>query len=107
MKGIPGSLQQLMRQANQMQSKIKKVKEELATREFEGRSGGGAVVIKVNGDNKILAVQINPDVFKSGDADILQDMVLAAANDALKVANDTSQAEIEKVTGGFSMGGMF
>lgn len=107
MKGIPGSLQQLMRQANQMQNKIKKIKEEMAEKEFEASSGGGAVVVKANGDGKVIAVKINPDVFKSGDAEMLQDMILTATNDVLKVANETSQAEIEKVTGGFSMNGMF
>lgn len=104
MKGIPGSLQQLMRQANQMQGKIKKVKEELAQKEFQGSAGGEAVVVKVNGENEVLAVKINPDVVQAGDLEMLQDLILTATNDALRSAKETSQSEIEKVTGGMGSG---
>lgn len=105
MKGFGGGMQQLMKQANQMQSRIKKLQEELATREFEGTSGGGAVTIKVNGGNQLSAVTIKEDVFKSGDAEMLQDLILTAANDALKTAKKTSDEEMSKITGG--MGGLF
>jgi DNA-binding YbaB/EbfC family protein len=107
MKGMGGGLQQMMRQANQMQSKMKKLQEEMALREFEGSAGGGVVKIKVNGDNKILAVEIKPDVLAAQDVEMLQDLVLTATNDALKTAKETSQKEYEKITGGFSLPGMF
>ncbi len=106
MKGFGGGLQQLMKQANQMQIKMKKVQEELATRSFEGTSGGGAVLVKVSGDNKIAAITINPEVMSSGDVEMLQDLILTAANDALKLAKSTSEQEMQKVTGGM-MPGMF
>lgn len=107
MKGFSGGLQQLMRQANQMQAKVKKMQEELSQREFEGTSGGGAVAIKVNGGNKLLAVQIKKDVVESGDVEMLQDLILTAVNDALKTAKETSDKEMEKITGGFpGLGGM-
>lgn len=106
MKGF-GSMAQLMKQANQMQMKIKKVQEELAQKEFEGTSGGGAVKVKVNGDNKLLSLTISPEVFKSGDAEMLQDMVLTATNDALKTAKEMTTKEMEKVTGGLPIPGMF
>ncbi len=107
MKGFGGGggMQQLMRQANQMQSKIKKLQEELATREFEGTSGGDAVKIKVNGANLLTSVTINEEVVKAGDVEMLQDLILTATNDALNVAKKTSDSEMAKITGGFPMPG--
>lgn len=107
MKGFGGGMQQLMRQANQMQAKMKKLQEELATREFEGSAGGGGVTVKVNGDSRLLAVTIKPDVFSGGDVEMLQDMIMAATNDAIRSAKETSQKEMDKITGGFNLPGMF
>lgn len=107
MKGLPGGMHALMKQANQMQTRMKKVQEELATREFEGSSGGGAVTVKVNGEHKLLAVKVNPDVIQSGDVEMLQDLILTATNDAIKLAKETSQKEMEKVTGGLNLPGLF
>jgi DNA-binding YbaB/EbfC family protein len=107
MKGFGGGMQALMRQANQMQTKMKKLQEELATKEFEATSGGGAVKVTVTGDNKVKNVDIQDDVFKSGDREMLQDLILTAVNEALKVAKTTSDEQMSKITGGFSMPGMF
>ena len=109
MKGFGGggnSLQKIMQQANQMQLKMKKAQEELATQEFEGSSGGGAVNVKVNGANRLLSVTIKPDVMSTGDVEMLQDLIVTATNEALKVANETSQAEMSKITGGIGIPGM-
>lgn len=105
MKGMMGGMAGLMKQANQMQIKMKKLQEELATREFSGTSGGGAVSAKVNGDNKVLSLTINPEVMKSGDVEMLQDLVTSAVNDALKTAKDTSSQEMSKITGGLNIPG--
>jgi DNA-binding YbaB/EbfC family protein len=105
MKGMAGGMAGLMKQANQMQMKMKKLQEELATREFSGTSGGGAVTAKVNGDNKVLALVINPEVVKSDDIEMLQDLVTSAVNDALKVAKETSSQEMSKITGGINLPG--
>ncbi len=105
MKGMMGGMAGLMKQANQMQIKMKKMQEELATREFSGTSGGGAVTAKVNGDNKVLSLTIDPEVVKAGDAEMLQDMVVSAVNEALKTAKDTSSQEMSKITGGMSIPG--
>lgn len=103
-----GSMAQLMKQANQMQMKMKKVQEEIAKMEFEASSGGGAVKVKVNGDHLLTGLTISAEVFKSGDAEMLQDMVLTAANEAIKIAKETSQKEMEKITGGLGgLPGMF
>ena len=108
MKGFgAGGLQKLMQQANQMQSRMKKVRDDLNLQEFEGSSGGDAVKVKVNGAMKILNIAIKPDVMSSGDVEMLQDLVLTAANDALKTARETTEAEMAKVTGGAGMPGLF
>lgn len=108
MKGLGGGgMQALMRQANQMQLRMKKAQEEFATREFEATSGGGAVKVTVSGDNKVKAVDVSQDVFASGDKDMLQDLIVTAVNEALRTAKTTSDAEMAKITGGFSVPGMF
>jgi nucleoid-associated protein EbfC len=104
--GAPGGMQNLMKQANQLQIKIKKLQEELAEKKYEGTAGGGAVTVEVKGEHTIIGLKIADDVFKSGDVEMLQDMILAAANDALKKARDSQSTEMEKITGGFNFPGM-
>jgi len=98
-------MQALMRQANQMQNKMKKLQEEFTVREFEGTSGGGAVKVVALGNYQIKSITINPDAM--GDQEMLQDLILTASNDALKLVKTTYDQEMSKVTGGFSMPGMF
>lgn len=107
MKGFSGGMAQLMKQANQMQTRMKKVQDDLAKQEYEGTSGGGAVTVKVNGEYKMISLTINPDVVKSGDVEMVQDLVLTATNEAVKIARETSQKEMEKVTGGMNIPGLF
>ena len=105
--GMPGGMQNLLRQANQMQGKMKKLQEELALREYEASSGGGAVTIKVKGESQIQEVKIKEDVMKSGDVEMLQDLIITAANEALKTARETHSKEMEKITGGMNIPGLF
>lgn len=108
MKNFGGGLQQLMRQANQMQAKVKKAQEDIALKEFEAASGGGAVTIKMNGQYKMLSCTIKKDVFEAGDIEMLQDLILTATNEAIKTVKEISDKEMEKITGGFpGLGGMF
>lgn len=107
MKGFSGGMAQLMKQANQMQGKMKKVQEELAKAEYEGTAGGGVVTVKVNGEYKMTSLVIKEDVIKAGDVEMVQDLVLAATNEAVKIARETSQKEMEKVTGGMNIPGLF
>jgi nucleoid-associated protein EbfC len=102
-----GGMQNLMKQANQLQMKMKKVQEELAEREYEASSGGNAVTVRVKGENQILSLKISEDVMKSGDVEMLQDLVMTATNEAIRKAKETQAAEMEKVTGGFNFPGMF
>lgn len=105
--GAPMGMQNLMRQANQLQLKIKKLQDELAERSYEGSSGGDAVRVTVKGENSVTAVQISPDVMSSGDVEMLQDLIMTAMNDAMKKAKETHAAEMEKVTGGMNFPGLF
>ena len=104
---MSGGMQNLMRQANQLQAKIKKLQEELAQRDYEGTSGGGVVTVTVKGQDLLTSLKISEDVMKSGDVEMLQDLILTATNDALRKAKETHAAEMEKVTGGFNMPGLF
>lgn len=107
MKGLGGSMAQLMKQANQMQMKMKKAQEELAKKEYETTSGGGAVKVKVNGDYQILSITISEDVTKSGDTEMIQDLVMTAVNEAIKTARTETSKEMEKITGGVNLPGLF
>ena len=107
MKGFNGGMAQLMKQANQMQLKMKKTQEEICKHEFTGTSGGSACTVVVTGDSKMVSVKFNSDVLKSGDAEMIEDMIVSATNDALKTAKDTMAKEMEKITGGMGIPGMF
>ena len=108
MKGFgAGGMAQLMKQASQMQMKMKKLQDELAQRTYQGTAGGGAVTVTVTGDNALKAISIQDDVFKAGDKEMLQDLILAATNDALKTAKESSSKEMEKITGGMNIPGLF
>jgi len=107
MKGMQGGMQQFIKQANHLQAKVQKLQEELAVREYEASSGGNAVVAKVNGNHEIVSLKISDEVMKSGDAEMLQDLILTAVNEAVKSAKKTSETEMNKVTGGMSLPGLF
>lgn len=107
MKGFSGGMGNLLKQANQMQSKMKKVQEDLAKKEFVGTSGGGSVKVTINGEYFMQSLSIDPEVLKSSDYELLQDMLKAACNDAVKQAKETSSAEMQKVTGGMGIPGLF
>ena len=104
--GIPGgNMQQLMRQAQKMQQQMMALQEELDAREYEGTAGGGAVSCKVSGMRHLTMLTIQPDAVDPDDVEMLQDMILAAVNDALKKGEETREREMNKIGGG--MGGMF
>ena len=84
-----------------------KAQEELDAREFEATSGGGMVTAKVNGKRELLALTIKPEAVDPDDVEMLEDMVLAAVNEALRTAADTAEREMGKLTGGMGMPGLF
>ncbi|MBQ6859900.1 MAG: YbaB/EbfC family nucleoid-associated protein [Clostridia bacterium] len=106
--GIPGgNMQQLMRQAQKMQQMMTQLQADLDEREYEGTAGGGAVACKVSGKRQLLSLTIQPDAVDPDDVEMLQDMILAAVNDALKKGEETRESEMAKIGGAAGMGGMF
>ncbi len=109
--GFPGmggaNMQQLARQAQKLQQQMAQMQEELEAREFEASAGGGMVTAKVNGKKELLALEIKPEAVDPDDVEMLSDMVIAAVNEALRQAGETTEREMGKLTGGLSMPGLF
>lgn len=102
-----GNMQQLMRQAQQMQQNIARVQAELEEKEISASSGGGMVTAVVTGKKQLKSIEIKPEAVDPDDVEMLQDLVLAAVNEALAKADEMAAAEMGKATGGMGMPGMF
>ena len=103
-----GNMQQLARQAQKLQQQMTKVQEEIEAREFEATAGGGMCTAKVNGKRELLSISIKPEAVDPEDVEMLEDLVVAAVNEALKNAADTMEREMGKMTGGMGgLGGLF
>ena len=96
----------LMKQAQAMQSRMAEIEEEVASREFTATAGGGVVKAVVNGRHELKALKIDPQVVRADEIDLLEDLILAAVNEAQKTAEATVKAEMDKATGGMDLGGM-
>ncbi|MET0515957.1 MAG: YbaB/EbfC family nucleoid-associated protein [Nitrospiraceae bacterium] len=107
MKNPFGNMQNIMKQAQAMQEQMAKVQEQAAAKTVSGTAGGGIVTVTVNGAMQIVGVVMDPEVVKSGDVDMLQDLVTAAANDALRKAQEMMAEEMKSVTGGMKIPGLF
>jgi len=107
MKNFPGGMQSFMKQAQQMQIKMAKLQEELATKTVEASSGGGAVTSVATGAQLLSSIKISKDAMESGDVDMLQDLILTAVNESLKKSKEMSDKEMQKITGNVSMPGLF
>jgi len=107
MFGGMGNLGNIMKQAQAMQERLAKVQAEVATRTVQASSGGGMVTVTANGALEIVAVKIDPEVVTANDAEMLQDLVVAAANEALRKARDMVAEEMKGVTGGLQIPGLF
>ena len=100
-------MQQLARQAQKLQQQMTKMQEELEEREYEATAGGGVVTARVNGKKELVALTIKPEAVDPDDVEMLQDTVMAAINEALRTATETSEREMGKLTGGMNLGGLF
>ena len=98
------NLQQMMKQAQQMQEKLQKQMEATVV---DATAGGGMVSIKMNGQKQLLSIQIEPDVFTSGDKDMLQDLIVAAVNEGIRKVDDVMQSQLGSLTGGLKIPGLF
>ncbi len=106
MSKLFGDMGNMLKQAEQFQSQIKKIQEELAHKIVEASSGGGMVTVKANGRQEILSVTIDPEIIKQNDIEMLQSLIAAATNEALKQAQSLAQSEIGKLTGGLNLPGL-
>ncbi|RQD65346.1 MAG: YbaB/EbfC family nucleoid-associated protein [Desulfonatronovibrio sp. MSAO_Bac4] len=97
----------LVRQAQMMQKKMAKMQEELNSKTVEASAGGGMVTVTATGAQEISEIRIEKDVVDPEDVEMLQDLILAATNDALKRAKDMVQGEMAQLTGGMKIPGMF
>lgn len=102
--GIPGNMNNLMKQAQRMQRQMEEGKKELETKEFSASAGGGAVQVTVNGKKELVSVKLQEEIVDPEDIETLQDSILAAVNEALRQAEAASAELMGKMTGG--LGGL-
>jgi DNA-binding YbaB/EbfC family protein len=98
------NLQQLMKQAQQMQEKLQK---QMETTVVDATAGGGMVSIKMNGQKQLLSIQIDPEVFTNGDKDMLQDLIVAAVNEGIRKVDEVMAGQLGGLTGGLKIPGLF
>lgn len=105
MKGL-GNFGDIMKQAQKMHKKMEEMQNELKERVVEASSGGGMVTAKMNGRQELLAVKIDPEVVDPEDVDMLEDLVVAAVNQAAKKSRELCEQEMAKLTGGLNLPGL-
>ena len=98
------NMQQLMRQAQKMQQDMQRTQEELQSREFTATAGGGMVTAVVTGARELNTLSISPECVDPDDVEMLQDLVTAAVNEALRSAAETTEREMSRITGGMGLG---
>lgn len=101
------NIMKMVKQAQQMQAKMAKLEEELAKEEFEVAAGGGAVTVRMNGRQQVVKLTISEDAIKSGDREMLEEMIMAAINQAHERASELAKERIASITGGMNIPGMF
>ena len=107
--GFPGgmNMNNLMKQAKKMQEQMMKVQQELEEKTVEASVGGGVVTVVANGKTEILEINIKPEVVDPDDVEMLQDLIIAAVNEATRKADEMIQNEMGKLPGGMGMPGLF
>jgi DNA-binding YbaB/EbfC family protein len=106
MKSPFGNMGNLLKQAQAMQAQMAKVQEQVASKTVTGTAGGGSVTVIANGAMQLVGIVIDPEVVKSGDVEMVQDLVMAASNDALQKAREMMADEMKSVTGGMNVPGL-
>ena len=97
----------LMKQAQRLKAEMDRIQAEAATKTVEGSAGGGMVAVVANGKGELLSVKIDPTVVREEDLAMLQDLIAAAANDALRKARELLAQDVSRLTGGFGLPGLF
>ena len=107
--GMPGGMNQaaMMKQAQKMQQELLRMQEEQETKTYTAKAGGGMVAATVNGKHELMNLEINPEAVDPDDVDMLQDMIIAAVNEAMRTADAEAAYNMSRLTGGLNLGGLF
>ena len=107
--GMPGGMNQaaMMKQAQKMQQEMLRMQAEQEAKTFTAKSGGGMVSATVNGKHELVGIEINPEAVDPDDVEMLQDMVMAAVNEAMRAADNEAANNMSRLTGGLNLGGLF
>ena len=108
-RGMPGGMNQaaMMKQAQKMQQELLRMQEEQETKVYTASAGGGMVTASVNGKHEVVDLKINPEAVDPDDVEMLQDMVIAAVNEAMRTADTEAANNMSRLTGGLNLGGLF
>ena len=107
--GMPGGMNQaaMMKQAQKLQQQMMQMQQEQEAKTFTAKAGGGMVSATVNGKHELVGLQINPEAVDPDDVEMLQDMVMAAVNEAMRTADNEAANNMSRLTGGMNLGGLF
>ena len=108
-RGMPGGMNQaaMIKQAQKMQQDMLRMQEEMESKTYTAAAGGGMVKAEVSGKNEVVSIEINPEAVDPDDVEMLQDMVIAAVNEALRAAEIDKANNMSRLTGGLNLGGLF
>ena len=108
-RGMPGGMNQaaMIKQAQKMQQEMLRMQEEMENKTYSATTGGGMVTATVNGKHEVLDLKINPEAVDPDDVEMLQDMIIAAVNEAMRAADAESAQNMSRLTGGLNLGGLF
>ena len=108
-RGMPGGMNQaaMIKQAQKMQEEMLRMQQEQDAKTFSAAAGGGMVKATVNGKHQVVGLEINPEAVDPDDVEMLQDMILAAVNEAMRTADAEAAKNMSRLTGGMNLGGLF
>ena len=108
-RGMPGGMNQaaMIKQAQKMQMEMQRMQEEMENKTYTAAAGGGMVKASVNGKHEVVSLEINPEALDPDDIEMLQDMVIAAVNEAMRTADVDAANNMSRLTGGLNLGGLF
>lgn len=108
-RGMPGGMNQaaMMKQAQKMQQEMLRMQEEMENKTYSATSGGGMVTAEVNGKHEVVSLTVKPEAVDPDDVEMLQDMITAAVNEAMRTADTEAANNMSRLTGGLNLGGLF
>ena len=108
-RGMPGGMNQaaMIKQAQKMQQDMLRMQEEMENKTYSATTGGGMVTASVNGKHQVMSLEINPEAVDPDDVEMLQDMIIAAVNEAMRAADAEAANNMSRLTGGLNLGGLF